>query len=225
MAPLAQLGLGLALLALMTSATMGHPRGSPKMGQFLQGSSNHQLICKGQLELVRRDRGQYEACQRRLRNWTVWEGGLTGTVVIKDAGDPPLTSWSVILQVDRDVDDFRSYDSQVQQLNRRTFIMTPFTWNAEVAEVAEGSVSIQMAWAQGGPEPHVASLSINGETFTCMDLDDVQEPEGSPDDTTEEAPTTTSSGPDPAPPGDRGIFVPWPKRVRRPPRIFLIKFP
>lgn len=209
-----------SLIVLLTFAAMGLVSGHPPnphilpLETFYQGNKPRQPY-KGPVD--RSGSGLFQACEERIRSWNTWSGGLTGTVQIKALGAPAMTTWSAILQMDRDVKDFRSYDSQVQELNKRTFILTPLSWNGEVAEAAERMVNVQLAWDQGGAEPRIQSLSVNGETFTCMETQESGGAEAGPPPEaagSNPQPVSTTSRP-PQQAADRGVFVPWPKRVSR----------
>jgi hypothetical protein len=167
-------------------------------------------------------------CEQRVKNWSGWSGGLNGKILVKEAGDPALPAWSVVIQLDKSVDKLQAYDTKTEKLDDRTYKISPLSWNAEIKEEAEKTVNLQVWWPQGEAEPKIRSLYVNGESFECMpDAEESNPPPqeasvGQAENNSSEAPnnngtsrppTTTMKTFVPTVAGERGIFAPWPKQV------------
>merc|ERR1712241_55067 len=118
-----------------------------------------------------------------------------------------------------------------EKLDPRTYKLSPKSWNAEVKEAAERTVSVQIKWPQGEAEPKIRNLYVNGVAYQCMpDAEDssdsgpsieavvAEETNGSSDNgasTVASTPATTTVAHTftPTVAGERGIFAPWPKKV------------
>lgn len=108
-------------------------------------------------------------CEQRIKSWSGWSGGLSGRIQIKNAGDPALLTWTVVIQLDKSVNKLQSYDSKTEKLDDRTYKLSPANkWSAEVKEQAEKAVNLQVWWNAGEAEPKIRSLYVNGEAFECM---------------------------------------------------------
>ena len=94
-------------------------------------------------------------CEQRVKNWSGWSGGLNGKILVKDAGDPALKTWTVVIQLDKSVKKLQSYDSKTEKVDDRTYKISPLSWNAEIKQEAVKTVSLQVWWPQGEAEPKI----------------------------------------------------------------------
>ena len=94
-------------------------------------------------------------CEERIKSWKGWNGGLNGKILVKKAGDPALQAWSVVIQLDTEVDKLQAYDSKTDKLDDRTYKISPLSWNSEIKEQAEKNVNVQVWWKAGEAEPRI----------------------------------------------------------------------
>ena len=94
-------------------------------------------------------------CEKRIKNWSGWSGGLNGKILVKEAGDPELSTWTVVIQLDKSVDKLQAYDSKTDKLDDRTYKISPLSWNAEIKKDATKTVNLQVWWPQGEAEPKI----------------------------------------------------------------------
>merc|ERR1711971_739923 len=179
-----------------------------------------------------------DACKERVRRWSTWNGGLEGNILIhsKDEGD--MDTWSAFLVFDREVDSFSCYDGELVDTDSKSaFKVTPLGWNAESKAGSQRQIGVSVKWPQNTPEPKLLSLTVNGIPYTCSNDDDSSESgtviEVQPvvAEVEEDRPSKPAGKPiqkpvAPAPlapvtpveqianiNSERGVFVPWPKKV------------
>ena len=98
-------------------------------------------------------------CEQRIKSWSGWSGGLSGSILIKKAGDLALTTWTVVINLDKSVNNLQSYDSKTERLDDRTYKLSPANeWSAEIKEEAEKVVGLQVWWNQGEVEPKIRQV-------------------------------------------------------------------
>ena len=108
------------------------------------------------IQIERSGSGFYSAgCEERIESWSGWDGGLNGRILIKNAGDPAIPTWTVVIQLDKNVDKLQSYDGNTEKLDDRTYKISPLKWNAEANEAAKRIVNVQVTWKQGEVEPKI----------------------------------------------------------------------
>ena len=108
------------------------------------------------LQIERSGTGFYSAgCEERIISWAGWSGGLNGKILVKSAGDPELTTWSVVIQLDKSITKLQAYDATTDKVDDRTYKISPASWNAKVNEQAEKTVSVQLWWTAGEAEPNI----------------------------------------------------------------------
>merc|ERR1711935_75441 len=181
-----------------------------------------------------------DACKERVRRWSTWNGGLEGNILIhsKDEGD--METWSAFLVFDREVDSFSCYDGElVDDDSKSAFKVTPLAWNGESKAGSQRQIGVSVKWPQNTPEPKLMSLTVNGIPYTCSNDDDTSEsdtfvvevqPVIAEVEDEDERPTKPAEKPieTPVAPAlvpvtpveqvaninsERGVFVPWPKKV------------
>jgi len=181
-----------------------------------------------------------DACKERVRRWSTWNGGLEGNILIhsKDEGD--METWSAFLVFDREVDSFSCYDGElVDDDSKSAFKVTPLAWNGNSKAGSQRQIGVSVKWPQNTPEPKLMSLTVNGIPYTCSNDDDTSESDtfvvevqpviAEVEDEDErpakpaEKPIETPVAPAPVPVtpveqvaninSERGVFVPWPKKV------------
>jgi len=181
-----------------------------------------------------------DACKERVRRWSTWNGGLEGNILIhsKDEGD--METWSAFLVFDREVDSFSCYDGElVDDDSKSAFKVTPLAWNGNSKAGAQRQIGVSVKWPQNTPEPKLMSLTVNGIPYTCSNDDDTSEsdtfvvevqPVIAEVEDEDERPTKPAEKPieKPVAPAlvpvtpveqvaninsERGVFVPWPKKV------------
>lgn len=182
---------------------------------------------------------QFQGCEKRVQSWVAWSdsGGLDGKILVKEAGDPALPTWTVVMQLDKSVNSFRVYDTKTEKLDDRTYKISPLSWNAEIKQEAKRILTLQVLWTKGEAEPKIRTLYVNGESFECMDQTEESNPppeeaspEGAPDEGENDSSEVQNENETSIPPattmktttmktfvptvaGERGIFAPWPKKV------------
>jgi len=196
----------------------------------LQGNKKRQPI---KLTYDRSGTGYFYTalCEERIQRWSGWSGGLGGTILVKPKGEGAISSWTVVINLDKDVTKLTSYDADAEKLDPRTYKLSAKSWNAEVNENQERTVNVQINWPQGEAEPKIRNLYVNGVAFQCMpDSEDsndgalsVEAVVTEEDDNSSEsdsssaastpATTTVAHTFTPTVAGERGIFAPWPKKV------------
>ena len=120
----------------------------------LQGNKRRQPV---KIQYDRSGTGYFYSslCEERVRSWNGWNGGLGGSILVKKKGVTALKTWTVVINLDKDVTSLSSYDAEAEKLDPRTYKLSPKSWNAEVKEAAERTVSVQIKWPQGEAEPKI----------------------------------------------------------------------
>ena len=80
---------------------------------------------------------------------------MNGKILVKKAGDSDLKGWSVVIQLDKEVDKLQAYDAKTDKLDDRTYKIIPLSWNSEIKEQAEKNVNVQVWWKAGEAEPRI----------------------------------------------------------------------
>lgn len=169
------------------------------------------------------------ACSERITRWSTWNGGLEGNVLVHTKDEPDMDSWSAFFVFDKDV-EFSCYDGIVDDgpTKRKSFKVEPKGWNGESKAGSQRQIGFSARWDQNTAEPRLMSLTVNGVPYTCIDqVDGDGESEAEQQEASEveepleiqpvvseeeeeevrpvELPQNTNS--------ERGVFVPWPKKV------------
>ena len=120
----------------------------------LQGNKKRQPI---KLTYDRSGTGYFYTalCEERIQRWSGWSGGLGGTILVKPKGEGAISSWTVVINLDKDVTKLTSYDADAEKLDPRTYKLSAKSWNAEVKENQERTVNVQINWPQGEAEPKI----------------------------------------------------------------------
>ena len=119
------------------------------------------------IQIERSDTGYFysSGCEERILSWSGWSGGLNGKILVKKAGDPGLPTWSIVVQLDKSVKDFKAYDTKTEKLDDRTYKISPLDWNAKVKEAATKTVNLQVWWNQGEAEPKIRYFKLLSDYF------------------------------------------------------------
>ena len=123
----------------------------------LQGNKKRQPV-KIQYDRVGTGYFYSSLCEERIQRWNGWSGGLGGSILVKKKGAGAISSWTVVINLDKDVTSLTSYDADAEKLDPRTYKLSAKAWNAEVKENAERTVNVQIKWPQGEAEPKIRYL-------------------------------------------------------------------
>jgi hypothetical protein len=139
----------LILLMVSLSSTSVFPT-----SQELQGNKNRAPY---KIQIERSGTGYFysSGCEERIKSWSGWDGGLNGRILVKTAGDTALSTWTVVIQLNKKVTRLKAYDSNTEKLDDRTYKISPLSWNAKVNEQAGKMVNLQVWWNQGEAEPKI----------------------------------------------------------------------
>merc|ERR1711983_194552 len=170
------------------------------------------------------------ACSERILSWSGWNGGLNGAILIHSKDEPDMDDWNVFLVFDKEVEDFKCYDGEVDNSSGKTFKIRPKGWNAASKAGTRRQIGIGIKWPQNSGEPKLNSMVVNGIPYTCGDGDSSEaeslfeieaveaeeaveaveaeeedkEPESEEVIPVEQVENVNS---------ERGVYVPWPKKV------------
>ena len=142
------------LLMISLSSTSVFPT-----SQELQGNKNR---APHKIQIDRSGTGYFysSGCEERIKSWSGWDGGLNGRILVKKAGDSGLSTWTVVIQLDKKVKRLQVYDTNTEKLDDRTYKISPLAWNAKVNEQAEKTVNLQVWWNQGEAEPKIRYVQL-----------------------------------------------------------------
>ena len=141
-----------------------------------------------------------------------------------------MDTWSAFLVFDREVEEFKCYDGDVDQSSGKTFKIKPKGWNAASKAGSRRQISVGIKWPQNGAEPKLVSMTVNGIPYDCGNApaegsegpefepvvaeegEDAERPFGlepvvaEPEEVVpvEQVENTNS---------ERGVYVSWPKKV------------
>ena len=137
----------------------------------LQGNKKRQPI---KLSYDRSGTGYFytSACEKQIKSWNGWGSGLGGTILVKAKGDPAITEWTVVIHLNKEITSLTSYDADAEELDSRTYKLSPKNWNKEVKENAERTVNVQIKWPQGEAEPklkYVEEERLLYSYLNCLD--------------------------------------------------------
>merc|ERR1712226_1659572 len=166
------------------------------------------------------------ACSERILSWSGWNGGLNGAILIHAKDEPDMDDWNVFLVFDKELEDFKCYDGEVDNASGKTFKIRPKAWNAASKAGSRRQIGIGIKWAQNSGEPKLKSMVVNGIPYTCgdggdtgdaEDLVEIEAEEGEEEEDREE-PESSQEVVVPVEQvenvnSERGVYVSWPKKV------------
>merc|ERR1712004_599225 len=166
------------------------------------------------------------ACSERILSWSGWNGGLNGAILIHAKDEPDMDDWNVFLVFDKELEDFKCYDGEIDNTSGKTFKIRPKAWNAASKAGSRRQIGIGIKWAQNSGEPKLKSMVVNGIPYTCGDGDDtgdaedlfeIEAEEGEEEEDREE-PESSQEVVVPVEQvenvnSERGVYVSWPKKV------------
>merc|ERR1712029_834221 len=134
------------------------------------------------------------------------------------------------LVFDKEVEDFKCYDGEVDNSSGKTFKIRPKGWNAASKAGTRRQIGIGIKWPQNSGEPKLNSMVVNGIPYTCGDGDSSEaeslfEIEAVEAVEAEEAVEAVEEDKEPESEevipveqvenvnSERGVYVPWPKKV------------
>lgn len=159
---------------------------------------------------------QQGLCATHINAWNSWPGGVTGSIIVHGESDPSIETWVAILAFDKDV-EFKTYDGTVDKSEGKKFTVTPVSWNGPTQAGSQRVLNFQLKFE--GDEPKLVSLTLNGgEEVRCVEAE--AKPEEKPETVPEVSPVAEEIIPindqnnKVAPTeNQRGVYVPWPKKV------------
>ena len=102
------------------------------------------------------DESYSDGCNKRIKKWSGWKGGLDGKIIVKRKVDPAMPTWSLTMALDKDVDRLWSEDMSTDKMNDRTFKIKPaYSWNAEVEESEEKVINVHVRWDEEERSPKI----------------------------------------------------------------------
>ena len=97
-----------------------------------------------------------DGCDKRVQSWSGWRGGLGGKIVVKRRIDPAMSTWSLVIGLDKEVKRVWSEDMNTDKMNNRTFKIRPaYSWNSEVGEDEEKVVNVHVRWDKKDTSPKI----------------------------------------------------------------------
>ena len=91
--------------------------------------------------------------------------------MIHSKDEPDMDDWNVFLVFDKEVEDFKCYDGEVDNTSGKTFKIRPKGWNAASKAGTRRQIGIGIKWPQNSGEPKLNSMVVNGIPYTCGDGD------------------------------------------------------
>jgi len=197
---------------------------NPSVQGHKKHTSHRQIIAKS----------NFGSCDDYIKNWNDWGSGFSAKLVAKEENEETIDSWKITFELDQEVKQLDSWEAVVEKAagSNKKFAVTNNAWNGPTAADTERAVSIQGTYDPKQTAPKLRYITLaNGNQVVCgasrplpqtpevtevTESDegvaqDEEEPEAV--DATPVTPTPTQEPISQSKPGDRGVFVQWPKRV------------
>ena len=113
---------------------------------------------------------QQSTCAVSYSLSTGWDSGFVANISITDTGPSPITGWTLAFNFPVTTESVSNGWNATYTQTGQTVIVTPVTWDANLAADSGNTVSIGFVGNQTGANPPPASFTLNGTVCTTTYL-------------------------------------------------------